>query len=314
MIPFPFVRTFLRTKPTILLYHIVTDRDVPHVKHLYPVRDVASFVEDLDFLERRFSIVPMNALKRHLYEGESLPPYPLIITFDDGYREIHDVLFPLLRERSIPATFFLTTNFIDNKELFYRCKVSLIVDNILGDSSSGEAVGHVRSVLAEEGLFSGDVVRSLYGITYAHRGILERIAERIGLDFQEYLRRARPYATTPQVEEMLADGFSIGAHSLDHPPYDAIEETEQIRQTRESLEFLVDRFGVRDRYFAFPFHDRGIEERYFEETAGSVDLSFGTYGFRKTGRTAHFHRVPMEYPAGSTGRILRYYFIRKFSP
>ena len=39
----------------------------------------------------------------------------LHLTFDDGFRELHDVVAPILLRKGIPATFFVNSAFIDNK-------------------------------------------------------------------------------------------------------------------------------------------------------------------------------------------------------
>jgi len=39
----------------------------------------------------------------------------VVITFDDGYQDFYNIVFPILRERSIPAAIFVVPDFIDGK-------------------------------------------------------------------------------------------------------------------------------------------------------------------------------------------------------
>ncbi len=51
------------------------------------------------------------------FRGEvTLPPNPVIITFDDGWDDIYHEAYPILREHGQVATFFIATNWIDNLE------------------------------------------------------------------------------------------------------------------------------------------------------------------------------------------------------
>jgi peptidoglycan/xylan/chitin deacetylase (PgdA/CDA1 family) len=51
------------------------------------------------------------------FNGEvSLPTNPVIITFDDGWDDIYNVAYPILREQGMRATFFIPTNWIENLE------------------------------------------------------------------------------------------------------------------------------------------------------------------------------------------------------
>jgi peptidoglycan/xylan/chitin deacetylase (PgdA/CDA1 family) len=51
------------------------------------------------------------------FDGQvSLPDKPVIITFDDGWDDIYNVAYPILADQGMRATFFISTNWIDNVE------------------------------------------------------------------------------------------------------------------------------------------------------------------------------------------------------
>lgn len=85
----------------VLLYHAVReDEDFPAAPgtNVTPER----FERQLKYLRRHFSVIPLS--EALATEGVAR----LAVTFDDGYRDNYQVVFPLLREFGIPATFFLT--------------------------------------------------------------------------------------------------------------------------------------------------------------------------------------------------------------
>jgi len=99
----------------VLMYHHVAERD-PSYSYLRRSLTVSprSFRWQLDYLRANgYESVKLDDLVAYLAMGQPLPPKPVVITFDDGYRDNYEVAFPMLRERGFVATFFLVTAPID---------------------------------------------------------------------------------------------------------------------------------------------------------------------------------------------------------
>ena len=47
-----------------------------------------------------------------------LPDNPVLITFDDGYRDNYDNVFPILKKHKLKATIFVITSFLGKKEQY----------------------------------------------------------------------------------------------------------------------------------------------------------------------------------------------------
>ena len=78
------------------------------------------FAAHLDAMQQAgyIAISPYDLLA-HLTQGAALPDKPVLITFDDGYRDNYENAFPLLRERNMTAAFFVVTDFIDEQRPEY---------------------------------------------------------------------------------------------------------------------------------------------------------------------------------------------------
>ena len=50
-----------------------------------------------------------------------------LLTFDDGYRDNFDVAVPILRERNVPATFFIPTAFLESPRLPWWDHVAYVI-------------------------------------------------------------------------------------------------------------------------------------------------------------------------------------------
>ena len=94
------------------------------------------------------------------------------------------------------------------------------------------------------------------------------------------MQQQQPYLTTKQVQELSANGFTIGSHSIDHPLFSEIELSEQLRQTIECLDFTNSLINQNIKLFAFPFSDNNVSKLFFEKIAPFSDLTFGTAGIK----------------------------------
>jgi peptidoglycan/xylan/chitin deacetylase (PgdA/CDA1 family) len=63
--------------------------------------------------ENGYNTVDLYDLSLAITNQRELPPRPVVITIDDGYRDNYENGFPVLREFGLTATIFLATGFID---------------------------------------------------------------------------------------------------------------------------------------------------------------------------------------------------------
>src|SRR5215469_3638373 len=59
-ISFPFFRSRSGVNPLVVYYHLVSDKQVPHVCNLYVFRSVSQFKRDMDLLLRFFHPVSLQ--------------------------------------------------------------------------------------------------------------------------------------------------------------------------------------------------------------------------------------------------------------
>src|SRR6266487_5171211 len=116
-IAFPALRTMTRVNPLVTYYHVVSDRDVPHVDNLYLFRSVSQFKRDMDAFLKFFRPITLQEFLESLNGERLMPRNAFLLTFDDGLKECHEVVGPILAQKGIPATFFLCSAFVDNRNL-----------------------------------------------------------------------------------------------------------------------------------------------------------------------------------------------------
>jgi peptidoglycan/xylan/chitin deacetylase (PgdA/CDA1 family) len=286
-------------------YHIVADADAPHVKHLYVFRNTRQFRADLDFFLANYSPVGLMDVIDHLKAGKALPPKPFLLTFDDGFREMYDVVAPILKEKGVPATFFLATGFVDNLGMAHHNQISVLIEHLIRNPESS-ALSQVEKLLNQNSIPGTGMFSRLLAIRYREKKVVGDIAANCGCDLAGYLSAARPYLTSEQIRSLLAQGFTIGAHSVDHPLYSELSLADQLFQTEESLRFVAGRFQVAYRAFAFPHSDSGVGRQFFQRLhgEGKLDVSFGTAGMVKHSCAQNLERFTMEKTLLPARRVL----------
>jgi peptidoglycan/xylan/chitin deacetylase (PgdA/CDA1 family) len=308
-----WVRQLSRVSLVVPFYHMVSDVHVPHVSNLYRFRTIAEFTSDVEFFARHFEPVTLKDIVDALNGTRTLSRCSFHLTFDDGFTEMHDIVAPILQHAGIPATFFLNTAFLDGGGLAHYNALSVLLDRVQSQQSPASAVSaRLESILPAAKRGCTTLRDRMLSIGYAQKSLVRSLAEALDFDLDRYICEARPHLTSEQIAALLSKGFSIGAHSHDHPLYADLSLSEQLAQTRMSMELLETRFGVSPKAFAFPHNDSGVQEEFFTTVFSEplLDVSFGTSGF-----VTHFHprnieRVSMEKTSVPASQILARQFTR----
>ena len=93
----------------ILMYHAIEDLDegASATKRTWTVSP-AAFAEQMAYLlAEGWTTISPGQLAAYLTAGEPLPPKPLVISMDDGYKEVHSVVYPLLKDTLLRPVLYI---------------------------------------------------------------------------------------------------------------------------------------------------------------------------------------------------------------
>lgn len=292
----------------IPFYHAVSNTTPNFIGSLYPPRKIENFERDLDVLLELYEPISLQKLISVVKSGEKSKKRYFHLTFDDGLANFYEIVAPILIKRNIPATIFLNTNFIDNKELFYRYKVSLLLDNYRKSNDEIKNVYH--QFISGNNLKETSVSKYLLAINYKNRSILDGLASKVNFSFLKTLEVDRPYLTKKQINELIGKGFTFGAHSVDHPFFPELTKNEQLSQAKESLKYMVEMFNLNYKAFSFPFADYGVNSSFFEVMNKNdfFDISFGTSGIKRDPIPNNFQRISFEIADSN----LKYFLLKEY--
>lgn len=201
--------------------------------------------------------------------GEPLPQRAFAVTFDDGFENNASVAAPILRDLRVPATFYVTTGFIESNGLSWTD----MLENAL------EAAGGVAlRVPGLEGRYDRpaekialmDRIRahvkndsSIDPYAFAERILREMNVERVHIDPQldQKLR-------WPQLTELAKDPlFTVGGHGHTHRILSFLTPTELEAEITQSVDLLRSRSGIEVRHYSYP---EGLAHCYSDEVISAL--------------------------------------------
>jgi peptidoglycan/xylan/chitin deacetylase (PgdA/CDA1 family) len=216
----------------------------------------AAFDSQLRFLRENFNLIDLRMLEAHL-KGGPLPANPALVTFDDGYRECHDVVLPLLQRHRVPAAFFIATDYVESRRLFWWDRIAWTVHHATRqrfelaypapaefDRAQGPApvIARLQRIVKET--YDLDLERFLDEAALASGAPWERRTERELAD--------QVVMTWDHVRALREAGMGIGSHTSRHRVLQTLPPAALDDELRGSRLHLEREIGEPVRTLAYP--------------------------------------------------------------
>jgi peptidoglycan/xylan/chitin deacetylase (PgdA/CDA1 family) len=178
------------------------------------------------YLRRHYRILHLEDALEELYtpyEGKRIHDrrIPLVLTFDDGYRDNYTYGFPLACELQVPITIFLIPGNVQSGDYFWWLEGNRLVHRARVDKVTiGEQTYHLAQATERKDLAKTIDAHLRYATSVQEREDFLRDT-RVALDVPHHTT-AEEETTLPltwaQIEEMEKSGWvSFGAHTMHHP-------------------------------------------------------------------------------------------------
>ena len=115
----------------IFLFHGVTEKKLNYKVRNYNKKHISKdyFYSVCSKLSKYGNILSMNEVYEIITKKKKLPPYSYAITFDDGFFNNLSVASPILYDLNLPATFYVTTNFIDKNFMSWVDRLERVLED-----------------------------------------------------------------------------------------------------------------------------------------------------------------------------------------
>jgi peptidoglycan/xylan/chitin deacetylase (PgdA/CDA1 family) len=301
------VLRWLAPRPFLsLLYHLCGDEPSPHVRSIYHFKTRDEFERDLIYLRERFHTIGHGQVVDYSEGRSALPANAVQLSFDDGLAECFSQIRPLLLKYEIPATFFIVTGLMDNRSLMFRHKISLCRDRLarLSEAAATEGVRAIAAEHSETFASVGEAGQWIQQLQFEDMGRIDSVCELLGLDIPAFLSERRPYLTRDEILQLHRDGFTIGAHSCNHPRLDRLSRVADWEAVRseivDSCTEIRKLTGQERVPFAIPFNGRALSRTALEEildASGFISLVYDTNDLMRDA-PRFVNRISVDTPLG----------------
>lgn len=211
--------------------------------------DVDTFRWQLDLLARCFNVLPLHEAVDRLAQG-TLPPRAVCITFDDGYRSVHDLALPLLRQFGLPATVFVTSGYVGEANMWNDRIIEAVQSLPAGQldlSELGLGAYPLHSLADRKSTVGTLTEASKYLPPKARLELISRLENLVGEGL------AHGLMLTPQmIVNLTLNGIEIGGHTISHPILTSLDDSSARLEIAGGKTQLEEITGRPVRFFAYP--------------------------------------------------------------
>jgi peptidoglycan/xylan/chitin deacetylase (PgdA/CDA1 family) len=272
----------LPRRPCLVIfnYHrIAREGDVPFDPGLIEASP-DQFDEHMRILKKHYALAELAEVQELVDHPDRIRHSRVLVTLDDGYRDNHDVAFPILQSHGIKAAFFLATGFVGTNRIPWWDQLAYLVRRTEKRTLRLHYPRELSYEIDETSRFAVlDALLSLYKCqkTADPERFLSDVAEACGVSRPREASE-RLFMTWEEARNLVKAGMSIGSHTHDHELLAKLSPEEQLHQCRLSREILAREVGLEVDALAYPVGSRNsfseVTLRCLRETGYRTAFSY----------------------------------------
>lgn len=259
---------------TIVMYHYVRDlkkSDYHRIKGL----DVSLFKDHISHIRRQYTPVRVEDVLKALKRENQLPDNAVLLTFDDGYADHFEHVFPLLQENDMQGAFYVPVQAITEHKVLDANKIHFI---LAANEDIKAIIEEIRALVRQHSaVFNLEAFETYYKklahptrfdtaeVIFIKRllqvelpiEVREMITDTlflryVGMDEEQFSKKL--YVSRENLRSMLSAGMHVGAHGYRHEWMGCMCPQEQLVEIEQSVAFL-DQLGINKqlRTICYPY-------------------------------------------------------------
>ncbi|UCC80215.1 MAG: polysaccharide deacetylase family protein [Candidatus Zixiibacteriota bacterium] len=266
------------------MYHGLTeDKSCDDWTQIHP----DEFKKQMLYIKENYDVISISDML-DIFKNKKTRLHLAVVTFDDGYRSVYETAFPILRELGIPATVYITSNFIGNDRKDVRfiwpdyVRVLLVSSRLSTIDLSHFKLGNLDiSDPLRQRISVNRIIEHLKLIGSSEKNnIISYLEEKSPGMIDHDLFPAYHPMTWEEVKRLsTSDLISIGAHTRNHPILSRIKIDELEGEISGSKQDIENRIETDVHDFAYPngrmidINDEAIEiaKRGFRSAVTTFD-------------------------------------------
>ena len=272
---------FFRKKYIILYYHgVVDDQDINKLdgpnKHLFISK--SHFISQMSFLKKNnIDVISMD----DLYSLDFKPTkFSVVLSFDDGYKDNLNVVYPILKEKNYPFIIYLVPKLLKEEPWVWWLELWSLLkekDVIIFENKKKE----INTLKSKIEIFI-KIKAKMKCLKIEDQK--KMISELFNTDKRKNM--SNYFLNKPEIFSLIKDNIvSIGSHTHDHLSLKKFDKQTVFEQIKKSKEYLENTFNRPIKHFSYPYGQS--EDIAFHEHKILSSLGFQTgvttldYSFKK---------------------------------
>ena len=251
------------------MYHYVRElksSKYPRIKGL----DYSYFLDQIDYLKKTYRILSIEDFINNDFDNSKKN---CVLTFDDGYIDHYEYVFPTLIENNIKGAFYIPVDTINenvlldvnlihiilaseeefkilNRIIFHYENMELKVPiNHYIESINTNSRYDTKTIIIIKRLLQ--TVLPLEVRTKICRYLLNDFLDETEKDLSKSF-----YLSKKNIREMISEGMHFGSHGKSHFWFSSLKRFEQEREIKSSIEFLSSLYNDKfDLTMCYPYGD-----------------------------------------------------------
>ena len=248
----------MRNQCTIINYHYVRDTKFTSPYNL-KTRSINEFQNQVDYFKKYFHFITINDCIDAINNKILLPENSALLTFDDGYIDHYENVFPILQERDIKGSFFIPTKVLKNRKVLDVNKIHFLLAKITDAKKLIKIIfkylDHYRKEyllesneylfkkLAHANRWDSKEIRFIKLLlqTELPSILRKKIINKLFLTYVTKDKKAfaeELYMSIKQVKHMIESGMYIGWHGSEHNRMSKLSIDDQEKEIIQAIDFF----------------------------------------------------------------------------
>ncbi len=234
------------------------------------------FVEQILYLKKNYNIISIKDVILAMDAEVNLPNNACVLTFDDGYKDHFDFVFPILNKYKLKGAFYPPAKAFMDREVLQVNKIHFILASV-GYNNIGilledvfkeldlyreqyllETNEYYFKKLAKKNIFDTKEIIFFKRLLQVEleKELREKIINKLFRKFvseDEVAFANELYMNKSQLECLINNNMHIGSHGYQHDWLNSMNSKEQELEITKSIEFL-NLLGIKDNYtMCYPY-------------------------------------------------------------
>ncbi len=249
---FNILRKVQKNHVNIIMYHRFSEKYEP-----FKIQQKI-FENQIKFLKKRYNFTSLTNYSKYLNGHKcDMPDNPIIITIDDGYKDNFDYAFSVLKKYSIPATIFITTEFINNRSWLWFNKLKYILKNTSCAEFKFQLGTSSRKFFLNS--FNNERYAKLSIFNYCKKisaeeieDLLNQLSKILNVNTPEQTAEDFQPLTWNHIREMQQSNIEFGSHTCTHPILSRLKHEELKKEIVLSKKEIESKLGTEINSFCYP--------------------------------------------------------------